>query len=447
MNETNELLAQLTADLNLTEAQRQAVAASLKAWEQTRLKVLAEDVARAKQGTQLTRRGFDLLGKAIAGKELRFTRVALGDANGITPDDDAQYEMSELIHQCFTADITQVEFTGGGTVAVRAQVSNVELEDSFRIVEIGLYALDPDTNEEILYCYRNTGTASDFMPGGGGAVLWNLTYTLITVISSATNITAVIDGGLVYITQTEFLQHINSDNPHPNIPVKAEPVTNTTTIWVNGGDDKLHPMTVSDLGSQMLGGDASNIPKMNSRLTQAEVNLTNLYAQLSAQKDAGISGNLMMIEPFIDRACVDDYSCPVTTAIAGISNIQVETDRDLKVGSWYTITDGSRSEYVRVKSIAKNGAAVVVILDNVLTLTYDLNNTQLLRTTALVGNQQATGAGDVRALTVNVNETFSGTGGNVEQTLILDTSQKNAGNFTVEGDGTFSADGYFTLTA
>ena len=441
------LIETLTAGLNLSDEQLAVLTANADVWRQAEIKKLADDISRAEQGTNLTRNGFELMGKAVAGAELRFTRVKLGDANGVTPDDDAQFEMNDLIHPLFEAPITEVKHTGGGTCSVVARVQNATLEESFRLVEIGLFALDPDTGEELLYCYRNSATASDVMPAGGSAVLWDLMYTLITVIDKATNITAVIDGGLVYVSQTEFLQHIASENPHPNIPSKAESVTSATSIWVNGGDDKLHPMSVDALGSQLLGGDASNIPRMNARLTQAEINLINIYTQLNAERDTGIAGNLMMIEPFTDGDCVDNYSCAVTTAVAGISNIQIASDRNIQVGSWYTITDGTRSEYVQVKSVARNGAAVIVVLEQIIANTYDLTRTQLLRTSALIGTGQAIGAGDIRTATFNVNETFVGTGGNVETIIALDTSQGNATNFIVSENGTFSEDGYFTISA
>ncbi|MBR4383492.1 MAG: hypothetical protein IKP64_08035, partial [Selenomonadaceae bacterium] len=134
-------------------------------------------------------------------------------------------------------------------------------------------------------------------------------------------------------------------------------------------------------------------------------------------------------------------------AVAGIANIQIESDRGVQIGSWYTITDGSRSEYVQVKSVARNGAAVIVILNQIIANTYNLTRTKLLRTSALVTDGQATGAGDIRTTTFNVNETFTGTGGNVETVLTLDTSQSNAGNFVLSGDAAFSEDGYFTISA
>ncbi|MBR1645199.1 MAG: hypothetical protein IJ774_05350 [Selenomonadaceae bacterium] len=437
----------LSAGLNLTDDQLAQLAANASAWRDAELNKLAEDVARAKEGTKLTRNGFELLGKAVAGKELQFTRVKLGDANGVVVDDDEQFEMNDLINPRFEAAITQVQHTGGGCMAVKCQVTNARVEEGFRIAEVGLFAIDPDTGEELMYCYRNSGIASSWMPSGDGSVLWDIVLTLITVIDKATNITAVIDGGLVYLTQAEFMDHVNSENPHPNIPAKADEVDFSNYIWVNPGDDKLHTMKASVLGSQILGGDASNIPKMNSRLTQAEINLTNLYTQLNARDELGLDANLMMIEPFDDKKCCDMYSCKVQTAVAGVANVEIETDRNVFVGSWYTITDGENSEYVQVKSVARNGDKTVVIFNQPLNLTYDLTRTRLLRTTALINNGKATGAGDIRGKQLTFDYTFSGVGENVETQLELHTNQTNAANFTVTEDGTFSVDGFFTLTA
>ena len=442
-----DLTTLLAQGLNLSDEQLAILAANADSWKQSELTKLAEDVARSKQGTLITRRGFDLLGKAVAGKELCFTKVQLGDAAGQSVDEETQYEMNALINPKFTAAITEVTHTGAGCCAVKCRVQNAHVEDGFRIAEVGLFALDPDTNEEVMYCYRNSGIAASWMPSGDGAVLWDIVLTLITVIDKAQNITAVIDGGLVYVTQTEFIEHLASSNPHPNIPTKAEAVTSANSIWVNGGDDQLHPMAIDALGNQILGGDASNIPKMNSRLTQAELNLINLYTQLNHTQALGLDGNLMMIEPFTDYDCCDMYSCDVITAVAGVANVRINSDRDILTGSRYTITDGTRSEYVQIKSIARNGDAVVAILESPLTNTYDLSRTQLLRTTALLGNEQATGAGDIKGVALTFTENFTGTGGNVASNLSVETSQSNSANFTVTDDGAFTSDGYFTLSA
>lgn len=158
-------------------------------------------------------RGFDLLSKALAGKQLHFTRMALGDANGLMPTEDEQYEMTSMIHQCFEAKISDMRFTGGG-----------------------------------------------------GAVCRNVTLSIVIVVDKAKNVTAVIDASLLYVSQAEFLQHVNSDNPHPNLPNVAEAVTFADTIRVDVGDNKLHPMSFVNLQRLILNGDASAVPKINSRL-------------------------------------------------------------------------------------------------------------------------------------------------------------------------------------
>lgn len=443
----NDFLNALADNLNLTDEQLNQLAANASAWRDSELKQLAADVAKAETGTKITRRGFDLLAKAVAGQELQFTRIKLGDANGKSTTDDEEYEFNDLINPKFEAAISQVQFRGGGIVSVVARVQNARVTDGFRISEVGLFAIDPDSGEEQLYCYRNSALAASWMPSGDSAVLWDLSLSILTVIDKATNITAVIDGGLVYLTQAEFLEHVASENPHPNIPVKAQSVTETNYVWVSGSDEKLHPMATDQLANQILGGDAANIPKMNSRLTEAEINLLNLYMQLNATTDLGLDGNLLMVEPFTSKDCCDMYSCNVLTAVAGIANITIDNDKNIQVGSYYTITDGTRSEYVQVKSVARNADAVIAILEENLTLTYDLSRTQLLRTTALIADERASGAGDIRSTTLTFGETFSGTGGNVAQTLNLETTQTNAANFTVTDDGQFTLDGYFTISA
>ena len=65
----------------------------------------------------------------------------------------------------------------------------------------------------------------------------------------------------------------------------------------------------------------------------------------------------------------------------------------------------------------------------------------------MITGNSAQGAGDIRGMQLTFDNVWQGTGGNVASTLVLETSQKNAADFTVTDDGSFTADGYFTLTA
>ena len=451
MADTAQQIATLIEGMNLTDEQITLLTKNLATLKQNSLNELDDAVARAKEGTRLTRNGFAVMGKAIAGKELHYTRVVLGDAtvNGQMrmPSEEEAYEFDDLINPRMSVPMSDVQFTGGGTVMVKCQVKNADVPEGFHIAEIGLFAIDPDTGQEILYCYRNTGIASDYMPASGGAVVWDITLSIITVVDKATNITAVIDANLAYLSQAEFTQHVNSTNPHPNIPQVSATVETAPAIWATDGDNQLHPITIENLTKQVLGGDASDIPRMNSRLTQTEVNISNLYMQLNAEKELGLHANLMLIEDFADNSCCDMYECNVITAVAGINNIQLESDKNILAGSWYTITDGAQSEYVQVRSVVRNGAAYVAILENQLSRTYDLSRTKFIRSSVLITGNAAQGAGDTRGISLTFSDVWKGTGGNIASTLHLETTQKNSVNFTVEGDGAFTSTGYFTISA
>lgn len=451
MADTAQQIATLIAGMNLTDEQITLLTQNLATLKQNSLHELDDAVAKAKEGTRLTRRGFELMGKAIAGKELHYTRVALGDAtvNGqmILPSEDDAYEFNDLINPRMNVPMSEIRHNGGGTVIVKTQLKNADVTEGFHIAEIGLFAIDPDTGEEVLYCYRNSGIASDYMPASGGSVVWDITLSIITVVDKATNITAVIDANLAYLSQAEFTDHVNSANPHPNIPQVSTAVDYASSIWTSSDDNQLHPITIENLSRQILGGDASDIPKMNSRLTQAEINLSNLYLQLNAEADLGLHANLMLVEDFAEKACCDLYECKVITAVAGINNIQLESDNGILAGCWYTLTDGAQSEYVQIRSVVRNGDAYVAILEHQLAKTYDLTRTKLIRSSVLITNETAQGAGDIRGVNLKFDLVWQGTGGNVASTLPLETYQKNSGDFTVSGDGSFTADGFFTLSA
>lgn len=448
MADIQKQIATLINGMNLSDEQINQLAENLNTLKSLFVLETDEAVAKAKDGSHLTRKGFDLLGRAVAGQELKYTRIAFGDSTSdgviLEPTLEEQFEFNALINWKMDIPLAEVRFTGGGTAAVKGVLKNTTIETGFFMREMGLFAIDPETNQEILYAYRNS-ILCDYLPGSGGAILWDLIFTMITVIDSATNVTAVIDSALAYVSQVEFSQHIYSNNPHPNIPTKGADVEKTSAIWSIDEDDNLHKISADNLAKQLLGGEASTIPKLNSRLTQAEVNIANLFMQLDAEKELGLQANLLLVEDFSDNESCDMYSCKVLTALAGIDNIQLQSDQNILCGSWYTISDGVNSEYVQVQSVNKNGSAYVVVVDRPLTCTYNLDNCYFMRSTSTIAQNSAQGAGDIRAVTQKFTETFSGAGANVLSELPLNTTQSKAAAFALTGDFAF-VDGFFTLT-
>ena len=256
---------------------------------------------------------------------------------------------------------------------------------------------------------------------------------------------AIIDAGLIYVTQEEFSEHINDTNPHPNTPTVQQTVTNTDNVLTYGEDNNFHPISLTDFTRQALGGDTADLPQIKSRISQAEVNIANIFMQLKAEEDLGLKPNLLLIDDFDNPTNTDFYRQNVVTSVAGISNVRVVSDVGLHSGSWYTLSDGVHNELVQVTAVAKNGDAHVAIFADDVINTYDLTCTQLYRTTTTPENSIGIGAGDTRSEVYPFTETWQGTSANSSATTYLNTTLANSAAFTLSGSYAFSADGEFTL--
>lgn len=70
------------------------------------------------------------------------------------------------------------------------------ITEDFQWKEVGLFALNPDTGAEILYCYGNAGSKGDWITGGTSATAKSINMTAL--VSSVASVTAVIDNTAIY---------------------------------------------------------------------------------------------------------------------------------------------------------------------------------------------------------------------------------------------------------
>lgn len=143
----------------------------------------------------LTDVGQALLYKAQGGKVLKFTRFGLGDGelNG-----QAIQKLTTLLNEKMSSVISKLNVKNN-KVTVGLTFDNSDLLEGFYFRELGLFAEDPDTKEEILYMYGNSGDTSDYIDANTSkAIEENLDVEII--ISDVENITATIEGSLVYLT-------------------------------------------------------------------------------------------------------------------------------------------------------------------------------------------------------------------------------------------------------
>ncbi|MBQ9364852.1 MAG: phage tail protein [Schwartzia sp.] len=396
------------------------------------------------RSTTLTIAGLNLLARCQTGAELHFARVSMGD--GTVPEGTNLKEMTGLVSPKLNLPIMSVRVTGVGTTVMETQLKNESLTQGFFAREVGIFAIDPDTGDEVLYAVRNTGDDSEYIPAGGGSEVWNLIYDVVTVVDQAQNVTANINGDVVYITRVDFYEHRDSANPHPNIPGLRGRVNTTNFFWAQqNGDNHLHPISTDDTRQLLLGDSASSIPMLRSRINQLETELSNVALGMLAEQEMPDT-NLLIAEDFASPDMIDELKVKVLSAVSGDNSIDIESNNGIIQGSWVWISDGIRSEYIQIRSVIKHDAVYRILAEQSLTKTYDLTSTYIYRTTASVSNGRVTGAGERRGLAWKPTTTWKGINANVASTLPLNTTQDNADNFTIDGDGEFTSDGFFTLT-
>lgn len=164
-----------------------------------------------------TKQGLALQAKAETGKQLKFTRIAVGDGelNGQNPAD-----LTGLIHEVKSLPITKLRVLTGGKAVIGAVLSNQDIDTGFWWREIGLFAEDPDLGE-ILYCYGNAGALAEYIPSPGGSEVLEKLIDIVAIIGNAQNVTATIDQSQVYVTQLEFSELKDEFNTLRKIYVSA----------------------------------------------------------------------------------------------------------------------------------------------------------------------------------------------------------------------------------
>lgn len=149
----------------------------------------------------ITVQGLNVIAKLVAGSTLQFTRIAVGD--GAMPSDKTPLTVTDLTNKLFDVDINSVENNGNGSATVTGVFSNADKETGFFYRELGLYAKDPDTQAEFLYCYGNAAADAEWISPSGASSVIEKEVKIVTLIGNAETVTAEIKSG-IYATKEEM---------------------------------------------------------------------------------------------------------------------------------------------------------------------------------------------------------------------------------------------------
>ena len=394
-------------------------------------------------GTRITTAGLQLLAKALAGTELNFTRVALGDGSLVQGQSLAS--LTSLIDWKMDLPISGLVVAGTGTASLTAVLQNASLSTGFFARELGVYATDPDVGE-ILYAVANAGTNCDYIPAGGGSDIVELILEVITVVDQASSVTANVNNSLLFATEVDFTNHVASINPHTNFLQWGNAVTSCDDVIVRqtANPKTIHPISFDAFKALILGGNGADVVDLRNRISQAEREMGNIALQLEAESTYP-DYNALLAEDFLDTNVIDLYSCTVTSVVAGDDSIDVSTYVGLIIGAWYTITDGISQELCQIKAVAKSGSTYRVIMENPIVASYIQGSTVMYRTTAQIATGEAIGAGDRQTYLWTPNTVWTGTNASAAVSAALVTTATNAWIFTASGSIGYTSDGFVTL--
>lgn len=158
----------------------------------------------------ITLKGAVAIAALVAGGTLEFTRIAVGDGN--IPAGQTAMTMTDLAHRLFDVDINEVYSDSESQATVTGVFNNSQTQTGFYYRELGLFAKDPATGAEILYCYGNAGTEAEWISPAGEESVIEKEVHIVTLVGNATEVTATLKSGIYpTIEQTQGWLALKAD--------------------------------------------------------------------------------------------------------------------------------------------------------------------------------------------------------------------------------------------
>lgn len=423
----------------------------------------------ATYGTRLTTAGAVLLAKALNGKRLNFTRGAYGDAVSgnqvIIPTDSQQDALTELIHERMSLSISNYEIKENGDMVVTVSVKNARVAREFKIAEAGLFATDPDSGQELLYGYFYDTDGGKMYPANS-AIALEYTVDLVTTIGNAENVTATIKiedslqpgQGLTRMGDTISANIasptvLGSSKIGNGLHMKQDSITANTASETVLGSIKVGKglyMSGDSLNASVESGDIKipDIETMKSRLSQLEINQSNLYMKLEAEHALGGYANLLLVEDFIDMDCIDQTTVSINDYQADHFLKTTLPITGIETGADYTAVKGSMAAPLHVQTVVRRSNDGEFDSWRIAPSPGDYFNgdgTTIYRTTATFKDHTAQGPGEMKVHISNLAKKWYGEGATDAETVTFETTAANASKFRLVDDWDFTSNGYFTL--
>ena len=162
----------------------------------------------------ITTQGAMLAAKTLQSKVLRFSKFAVGNGEIASGELEDIKELTGLVNFITDFNITRLSRDTDTQVTVKGVFKNTDVSEAFYLRELGLFAIDPDTQEEVLFAYINFGAKAEYI---GPSLLEKKEhfYNMIVAIDNADNVTIGVNPSAVYITEKELKEALDTKSDIP----------------------------------------------------------------------------------------------------------------------------------------------------------------------------------------------------------------------------------------
>lgn len=142
----------------------------------------------------MTQAGINLMGKAIGGATIQFTKLVLGDGTMTGEILDLQGVVSPKQN----VDVTRIE-RNDNQCTVGGELLTKSVKQGFFWRECGLYAMDPDLGE-ILYNYAYSAKP-DYIAASDSGMMEEILVSMVALVGANANVDITIDDSMVFATK------------------------------------------------------------------------------------------------------------------------------------------------------------------------------------------------------------------------------------------------------
>lgn len=185
----------------------------------------------------ITTAGAQLAAKTIVGKKLQFTVAKVGSGTLSDSSMSAIKARTSLVNTVMSIDITRVEQTSQTQATIGFVFKNTDAPSAFYFRELGIFALDPDTKQEILFAYAYAGNNAEYVNNSISEIVQKKINVVVTV-DNASNVEITLDSSQIYVTEDELETALANAKLYSgkNYGVKRLFTDNTIASWTRIGD-------------------------------------------------------------------------------------------------------------------------------------------------------------------------------------------------------------------